>query len=765
MKFTSSVIGKIFLVLICIILGIVIALGGLVGGVYFVLTKATVGQIEEKITEKTDDIPLNFDEEVKDKTVLAWVKELVTAVSDMNVTTVGQLEGLVGMPVISDALYNMVGVEAAAIKESTFGDLGATVAKSLTVEKVSEKFEVGLPDMPIFNDPEFLATPISEAFEGLTDKKLNEFVEISETESNAVLKAIQDLKISEIGGEKLTEKINGLKLSEVIEIDEEESNSVLVALKDTTIGELGGTEADGIIKSMFVGEIMEINAESEKILQTLKYASVESVTVELDKTAYDAFDAAFRASAEYTAAAALEVAGYEYIYGEDGTPYVFVIKDEEKVYDPVKDVYLCYKTKLAGSGAEQKNHPLIGFNDRIGTITFGDVVDIDASDPSTTPLMSSLKGTPIVKMDETVDRLFLDEMIQIDDDSAQVLKSIKYTVLSDKTAAIKKADADAVVPAPEDVAKQLDGYIYKYETDAKGNNIPYVCVTDGGVPKTVIVNGEEYYEVYETKYYDGYYRPIKGLGGELNELKLSDVFTETELSTGVLSLIGADTKLNDIGGEVTAEIQGSSLAVLAGVGVINASGSEYDMTNTPKEQKAFIWNNNLNGMLGSIIKFVDEPIKYEHGVPAGANYDLISEPSVDFAGATYSSLTAFVKAYQGADYATYSAQKFVTINLTGNVTVNVDTGLDAEFLGEDGKYYIPVFNLDGSSYRLTVTGGDVALASMGNGAREKKEHQYYYAFDASNGGSGSGLKYYDGTDVLKDATATGSGYCEYRKVA
>lgn len=762
MKFTSSVIGKILLVLICIILGMVIALGGIAGGIYFVLTKATVGQIEEQVTSKTE-FPLDFDEETESKTVLAWVQELISAVSDMDVTTVGQLEGLIGYPAISDALYNMAGADVTTVKESTFSNLGATLAQSLTVEKVSEKFEIGLPDMPVFKDPVFLATPISEAFEGLTEKKLNEFVEITEEESNAVLKAIQDLKISEIGGEKLTEAIDGLKLSDVIEIDENESNSVLVALKDTTIGELGGTEADGIIKSLFVGDIMDIDENSEKIMQKLEYASIESVTVKLNKTEFDAYDAAFRASESYASVAALEADGYEYIYGEDGTPYVFVIEDGIRVYDAVNDEYLCYETKRAGEGAEDKNHPLIGFNDSISTLMFGDVVDIDETDPSTTPLMLTLKNTLVTKMDETVDRLFLDEIIDIDEESAQVLKSIRYSTLSDRLAFISKNDADATVPDAEDILKQLEGEVYKYITNAKGEKVAYVCVMNGDSPKTAIVNDAVCYEVYETKEYEGYYRPMKGLGDRMDSLELKDVFEQEKLETGVLSLIDENTKLSDIGGEVTKTVQGSSLAVLAGAGVIDATGEEYDMTNTPKEQRAFIWNGNLNEMLGSIIKFVDEPLKYEHGVPTGANYELISEPSIDFAGTTYDSLSAFVEAYQGAGYETYERQKYVTLNLTGDVIVNVDAAVDGKFLAEDGRYYIPVFNLDGN-YTLTIN-GDVVLCLAGKGASEKQTHQYYYAFDASNAGNGSALVYCDGTDAPKTGTeVVGKGFYEFKKV-
>ena len=1011
MKFTGSVIGKIFLVLLCIILGMVIALGGIVGGLYFVLTKATVGQVEEKVGGMLPEgVELDFSDEIKNKTVLEWGKEFLAAISDMSVTTVGQLEGLVGYPVISNALYETVGVEASAVKDSTFSDLGATISNSLTVEKVGEKFDVAFPDMPLFTDREFLSTPLADAFENLSQRQLNQFVVIDENESNAVLVAIQDLTIDELGGEALTDKINGLKLSDVIEIDENESNSVLIALKDTKIGELGGEEADGIINALFIGEIMNIDENSEKILQSMKYASIESVTVKLDKASYDLQNEEFRLSAAYADAAGLEKEGYEYIYASDGTAYVHVIENGEKVFDAETGTYLCYETKLSGEGAERKNYPLIGINDtvktskigdiievteddklmwslkdstlgsisedvkklfldevmniteessktlvalkyasletitvtasgaefidygepekelegyvyrylsdgkggyvpyvaKIGengtiettpdgnyvliatkeydgfyrplssvddrvkelfvgeligetatqtmkslsesslesalayiditaldesteiyketnpdyasyekegyiykysalglayvcvedekgsavteggkyklyetrlyngkyipliglddkmkTITFGEVVEIDENDPNTTPLMRSLKNTRVEEMDETVNKLFMDEMIDITESSAPVLQSIEYAALRDRKTAVNKAEADGTVPGAEYIARQLDGYLYVYVTDSDGTPIPYVCITENGIPVTITIEGEEYYEVYETKYYDGYDRPIIGLNTRLDTLALGDIFTEEEMSEGVLSLLSADTSIKEISGEMATKIKDSSLAKLAGIGVIDASGEKFDMTKTPKEQRAFIWNSNLNGMIEGIIGFVDEPIVIEEGVPK-ANYALIADPTVTLAGGTYNSIAEFVAAYQGENFASRTVQEYLTIILGGNITVNVNPETDAAFLAEDGNYYIPVFNLDGADYTLTFAGGTVVLAATESGASEVSKHQFYYAFDASNGGNGSGLNYYDGTGSVS-ASDNGS-FFEFKKI-
>ena len=267
------------------------------------------------------------------------------------------------------------------------------------------------------------------------------------------------------------------------------------------------------------------------------------------------------------------------------------------------------------------------------------------------------------------------------------------------------------------------------------------------------------YETYETKEFDGFFRPIRSLNEKLDDLALNEVFTAEQLSSGVLSLLEPETKVNDIGDKVADKIQKSSLAKLGGVGVIDTSEGKYDMDNTPRAQRAFIWNNNLGGMLESLIKFVDSPVNAAGRI----NYDVISEPTVNLTKNSYT-LGEFIAAYE----------QYRTLVLNDNVTITV-TPEDAVYQAKNGKYYIPVFNLEGDAYTFNVTGGEVVLAAMEktpSGAITLADHQFFYAYDATNGGNGSGLKYYDGTETDKSGTKVTMGvpgvatesFVEYKKI-
>ena len=1001
MKFNGSVIGKIFLVLICLILGIVIGLGGLVGGVYLLLTKYKVGDTYDKYIEtRLDDKMKNnieLSEEARNLTILQWGQKIAQKLTSMDTTTIGDLEGFLGYKFISNALNEVVGIDGEKVKDSTLGNLGETIMNNLTVSTAQDKFGVSFPDLPLFKNSEFLNTTIANAFSDLADRPLSDFIETGD-DTHAVINAIKDLTINELGSDKLNGKINSLKLSEVL-TDISEDNKILTALKDKTIGELSGDGSDEIVNSLFFDEIMNIDDGSKPLMKGLKYSTLESITLDVDKITGLEEDRAFRMSEEYLEAKLLEVSGYEYIYDSEGTAYVYVIENGVKKDGSSSDDFLCYKTKeydgknrpfigvdstvydlpirsivdispddklmnaladstlntiaddintlfldqimtidasssktivalrysslttvtelvaseefadysdaskelkgyvyryvadgdgyvpyvmLTGSDGEAtikegkyelvkareyagfyrpmisvdekvselfigelienpdsqtlkslsnsslenklayirperlrdgvadeieyqadgftykysyfydipyvvvydengevktdpsgaielyqtrfydgKYMPLRGLDDKVKTITFGEVVEIDETDPNTAPLMKNLKNTRVEDMDATVNRLFLAEMLEIEDSSATVLKSIKYTALQNAKAFVsvsEAADNESSV-TPEMRAKHLPGFTYKYAV-IKGKLTPFVCVVDGsGNPVTATVNDVNSYETYETKEFDGFFRPIRSLNEKLDDLALNEVFTAEQLSSGVLSLLEPETKVNDIGDKVADKIQKSSLAKLGGVGVIDTSEGKYDMDNTPRAQRAFIWNNNLGGMLESLIKFVDSPVNAAGRI----NYDVISEPTVNLTKNSYT-LSEFIAAYE----------QYQTLVLNDNVTITV-TPEDAVYQAKNGKYYIPVFNLEGDAYTFNVTGGEVVLAAMEktpSGAITLADHQFFYAYDATNGGNGSGLKYYDGTETDKSGTKVTMGvpgvatesFVEYKKI-
>lgn len=998
MKFQSSVVGKIILILLCLLLGVIIAVGGEVGAVYYILTKTTVNDLAGRVSPALpENTKLEFDEETGKMTVLNWGRELISTVGNMSTATVGQLEGMIGTSVVSNALYEIIGADKETVKASTFGGLGEAISSSLTLNTVSEKFKIELPDMPLFSDSEFMNEPLTTAFASLTDKELKQFVKMEEGKTNTVLLKMQDLTLKDLGTEKLTETINDIRLNEIIDIQEGVSNAVLVALQNTTVGELGGSGASDIVNSLFLCEIMDINDSSEQIMKALKFATIGSKTIKMDKDMAKAGDIAYRASDDYTYSATYEADGYTYIYAEDGTPYVLMEKNGEPVYDPVTNEYTLYETKYFEKDGEGKYRPIIGVNDTIGTlkikdvmdttdsrimqslsestldslgndinklfldeimeidatssktiqalryaalktatittsemidysvpgkeldgyvykyilkdgeyipyvakitstgeierqageyvlietkeydgyyrpivsiddsvnkmfmaelldapesktlqsllysslqslivkinastldvstatyvasdkhdaskeadgfiykysalglayiaktddfgepvkedgayvlyetksydgkyyplrgiddkikvITFGEVVEIDESDPNTTPLMKSLKNTRVDKMSDTVNRLYMGEMIDITPSSAQVLQAIQYSALQDAITFIPIAEATTAVPS-EYLAKEMPEYTYYYMEDGRGGYTPYVFIETVG----------DTYKVYETKEYDGYFRPIIGLDNKLQELTMGDVFSEEEMKDGVLSLIPRDTKTSELGDVVGDQLTDATLAKLNGVGVLEVNASS--MTNTRKEQKAFIWNNSMSSMLDGVFDFIGDPVSQTLVAPYyEINYSKISAPVAVIDQASYT-LSEFLAKYN----------QFDTLDLQTDVIVNLDPTTDAAYFDAENEiYFIPAFNVDDSSYAITFQTGvyDFALAVYEydefNAMKSLSDKQYFYSYDGSLSGTGSGLRYFEGydehgTEIVQFATNVGS-YMEYSTVS
>ena len=128
---------------------------------------------------------------------------------------------------------------------------------------MQEKFEIELPDLPLFQDEEFLSKPVSEAFGDLDQNTLDSFIEVvyeedatEENPASSVLMQKLGKKTMKEVSEDMDAIIQDIAIGEVMEIGED-STSVLKYLKDTKIGEL-----DGAIKEMTIGDAIEIGEDS-----------------------------------------------------------------------------------------------------------------------------------------------------------------------------------------------------------------------------------------------------------------------------------------------------------------------------------------------------------------------------------------------------------------------------------------------------------------------------------------------------------------------
>ncbi len=330
MKFLSGCIGKVLLVILCILLGVVLTLGGIVGAGYFILVSdGMMGVVEEKANE-SGAVTLEFSDEVKDMSILNWatgIGEIAGSLSEENGPTIGDLEKYIGMDIISSTLADFLKMDQSVIQgASLVGDetgIAAVITQEMTMKNVVEMVgdENFLPDMPLFaDDSEFMQKPLKEAFSGLTEYPIGSFITVDESsakimrtlatipiteiadtiptmplsdfiditdDTHPVMKAISDLSINDLGTSALTDKINTMKLSDILsDMNEDDTNKVLYSLRDLTVGDLSGSAANTLINSMFLGEIMDIDSSSNKALQSLKYSCITAQYVTLTSPRY-----------------------------------------------------------------------------------------------------------------------------------------------------------------------------------------------------------------------------------------------------------------------------------------------------------------------------------------------------------------------------------------------------------------------------------------------------------------------------------------------
>ena len=594
MKFTGfagGCVGKALLVILCILLGVVLTLGGLAVGGYIVLTKdGMVGTISDQV-EKNTSVELAFDDSVKAMSVMDWGKEILAAVSDMSSKEIGALEKLIGVSIISNTIEEVIGVDAEVVKTSTLDKLGETVSNNLTINNAKDKFGIEFPDMPIFSDAEFLASPLATAFSDFESYTLGEVIEITD-----------------------------------------ESNAVLRELKDVAIKDIGAASTDTTIKSMFLCELITINDDSNMTLKALKYSSIES-QYELDENGEIKLD-------------------------EYGNP---IYKTKEI-------------TEVVGGVTVTNTYPLRGLN-------------------------------------ETIDALYVKDVVNITEDSAVVLRKMRLP--TEEEIAAGKAELFGT----EDLLVNELGSAKVTEIVQNTKIGEIIDIYEADDPEAGVTKSEPILIALKDV-------SINGLNDRLKTLGLNEIFDETELESGALSLIPADTTLNEIPSAVTAAMTNSTTATLAGKGIISED-TFTNISSLQKEQQAFIYNSNVSGMLGGVIDFIADPIIYTYDptgeIITGAtpNYGVVSPDEVEITETVFNSLTEFVNAYS----------QYNTLNFGSAVTVNVNEAADGAFYNEEaGCYLIPLFNIGSGS--VNFAGGTVktAIYETGDGGLTLSANQYGYAY-------------------------------------
>lgn len=455
MKFTgfmNGCAGKILTVILSVVLGVILTLGGIAGGGYYLLTKkGMLLKAEEFAVSKGAKI--DFDDEVAQGTILDWGKLLVATLKDTGNSTIGSIESLIGMSIISNTLNQMLGIEQTILQGSTIKNIGSTISSNLTMGIAEDKFGITFPDMPIFADEEFLAKPLGEAFGSFDDYTLGQVLKIDEN-SHAALRALQNISIKDIGGEATKQSINGLSLCELMTIDESSSDT-LKALKYNTIdstyryvegteeimldengryvyetkvlnidGEEITVEKQGIsdkMKELKISEVISITSESNAILRKMRTATeaemnailpqdlenyIREYITDLYQNAYpNAFDAVIISD-----------------YGGVDQPTVdamALLQKEQFLYDYLSNnqeddtyckSYVQLTSQACGFGSENLLIEQLGgskFNDLIDNTEMGEVITIGVDSE---PILRAFEKTKIKNLNVRIQTLRLDEI-------------------------------------------------------------------------------------------------------------------------------------------------------------------------------------------------------------------------------------------------------------------------------------------------------------------------------------------------------------------
>lgn len=386
--FTSGCVGKALTVIVCILLGVILAIGGEALAGYLLLTReGMVGYVADSVNTDPENPVLNFDDETKEKSILSWGQEIMEAVQDMSGQEIGNLEKLLGLSVISETLADATGVSAEAIKASTIEDIGSTISNNLTLSIAEEKFGIAFPeDIPLFSDEEFLAKPLSEAFENFTDHKLSDFINVTD-DTNSVLSELSDIKISELQGSVGDEKIKSMLLSQIMTIDES-SNKILRALKDCCIESQWTDETKTEYKTKQITEIVD-GVETVRTVQLMGINErIETLLIS------------------------------EVVDIDDDSNVILRKMDEQGL-------------KVTELGGEK-------VTEIVNSTTIGEIITINTEgDDKSEPIMIALKDTRIDGLNEKMKTIKLNEIFAEEDLATGALSLIDSdTVLSDVPSAI-----------------------------------------------------------------------------------------------------------------------------------------------------------------------------------------------------------------------------------------------------------------------------------------------------------------------------------------
>jgi hypothetical protein len=243
---------------------------------------------------------------------------------------------------------------------------------------------------------------------------LGDFIEIDEN-SSAILKSLKDATINNLSSE-VGETIKSLTIADAL--DQEEGvpfdSFVLESMRDIKIGEF-----DEKIGTMTLGEVIEIDDNSSAILKSLKDATIDNLSGEVDTKIKD-----------LTLAEALGQ--------KEGEAF------DSRILETMRNVKISE------------------FDTEIGKITLSDVIEI-TSDSS--PILLALKDAKVSTIGTSIDSLTLSQMVTVPSDGSffaklMAIDEVKNATLSTLSTAISTVQITEMFSESHDEYGNLTGIWY-----------------------------------------------------------------------------------------------------------------------------------------------------------------------------------------------------------------------------------------------------------------------------------------------------------------
>ncbi len=593
-NFTGGCLGKVFVVLLCILLGVVLTIGAIIGGGYIVLTrKGMMGTVQD--FANSQNVNINFDDAILDLSILEWIREVAPTFNNFASVPIGEIESLMGMEALSQNICDITGIEIDIIKESTLREFGTTFSENMTVITASEKFGIEFPDLPVFQDQSFLQSPLTTAFSKISDFEISAFVEIDET-SSPILQNIADLKISQLSDpeEGIDKKINSLKLKEVITIEEEGENKssvILIRLQDTLVGELGSSETHDTIMSMTLEEVIDISEEHsspalwelrETPIGELGSSQTDDKIKNMEIADLMTIDEQSSNILQYFASNNVTLAGtdeYGNSTGIDQALKTMTLKDMITLTDPdlpggsVKFLWVLRNCPLQTIPADDDNPEILGIEDKLKITPLSELLDISDSH-----IWQYLGNATIEDIGEKVDEMAITDAIEITVDSPPILRKMRKA----------KEDEDATLFGEEDIKiNELDEKLEPLILDLELGEI--LNIDESSEPILITLKNIK----------------IGGMNDAISNLTIQDVFRPDVYNGGALSLLDAQTPISNISSQIITVTENSRLQKLINLNIV------HDPNIFNIELKAGIKNQMLNDILNSYSAILNDALNHQ----------------------------------------------------------------------------------------------------------------------------------------------------------